>query len=103
MKQYLYRIQPTRTEMLIESTPHEDEMVSQHFNRLKQLTSEGVVILAGRTLNVGATSFGIVIFKAESDEAARAIVEEDPAVKSGVFSAELFPYAIALINQANVS
>lgn len=98
MAQYLYRIQPTRPAMLSEgATPREEEIISQHFGYLEGLTRQRVVILAGRTLNTDETSFGIVIFEAESETAAQAIVNNDPAVKLGVFRAELFPYRIALM------
>lgn len=101
--QFLYRIQPTRETMLAEgATPAESELVSRHFAHLKQLMAEGVVILAGRTLNTDPTSFGIVIFNAESEDAARAIMNDDPAVKGGIFRAELFPYRVALIDDENV-
>ena len=103
MKQYLYRIQPARPEMLSEgATPQEDEIVGQHFAYLQSLTTSGTVILAGRTLTTDANSFGIIIFKAESDEAAQAIVDADPAVKAGVFKAALFPYRVALIAEENL-
>ena len=84
------------------STPEEAALVSQHFDRLKQLIDAGVVILAGRTLNTDASSFGIVIFNAETEEAARTLMNDDPAIKGGVFSAELFPYRVALIAEENV-
>jgi uncharacterized protein len=100
--QFLYRIQPTRTAMLSEgSTPEERTLVGQHFERLEQLMRAGVVILAGRTLNTDPTSFGIVIFNADSEAAAHALMNDDPAVKGGVFSAELFPYRVALIDAGN--
>jgi len=83
------------------STPEEAELVSQHFDRLKRLMEEGVVILAGRTLNTDASTFGIIIFNAESEDYARAIMESDPAVSGGVFRAELFPYRVALIDAEN--
>jgi hypothetical protein len=99
-KQYLYRIQPTRPAMLTDGpTGAEAEIVSQHFNYLKDLTERGIVILAGRTLNTDPTSFGIVIFNAVTDDAARAIVDHDPAVNQGVMRAELFPYRVALMVQ----
>lgn len=100
--QYLYRIQPTRPAMLTEGpTPEEQRIVGEHFNYLKGLTERGVVILAGRTLNTDESSFGITVFNAESDEAAGAIVEGDPAVRQGVMRAALFPYRVALINEGN--
>ena len=97
MKHYLYRIQPTRHEMLTEgSTPREAEIVAEHFNYLQRLTNEGVAILVGRTLTTEQDSMGIVIFKARSDDEARALMNADPAVSKGVMSAKLFPFRIAL-------
>ena len=98
--QYLYKIQPTRPGMLVEGpTPEEAAIVEQHFNYLKELTAKGVVILAGRTLNTDESSFGIVIFEAESEQAARQVMNDDPAVKHGVMRAELYPYRVALMAQ----
>ncbi|HEX2620766.1 MAG TPA: YciI family protein [Phototrophicaceae bacterium] len=101
MPQYLYRIQPTRMDMLIQSTPDEDRIVGEHFQQLKRLTEDGVVILAGRTLNTDDSTFGIVIFNAEDDESARTIMDDDPAVSQGVMKAELFPYRVGLIAERN--
>jgi uncharacterized protein YciI len=98
MAQYLYRIQPTRPDMLSEgATAEEEYVVDAHFNYLKGLMERGVVILAGRTLNTDQSSFGIIIFRADTEEAAQAVVANDPAVKRGVMRAELFPYRIAMM------
>lgn len=95
---YLYKIQPTRPQMLSEGpTPEETEIVSRHFDYLKDLTERGVVMLAGRTLNTDFSSFGIIIFQAESEADARRIVADDPAVRQRVMRAELYPYRIALM------
>jgi uncharacterized protein len=102
--QYLYRLLPTRTEMVDgDATPEEEAAVSRHFNYLKSLMAQGQLILAGRTQVPGDKTFGIVIFNADDDERAHAIMQNDPAVIAGVMSAELFPYRIALIAEANVS
>jgi len=77
-------------------TPEEAEIVSAHFAYLKQLTEKGVVVLAGRTLNTDASCFGIVILHADSEDAARKVMENDPAVQSQVMCAELFPFHTAL-------
>ncbi len=98
--QYLYTIHPTRLEMLPNGpTPEEAEIVSQHFSYLEGLTERGVVVLAGRTQNTDESSFGIVIFNAQSEEAAREVMENDPAVKNGVMRAKLYPYRVALMAQ----
>ena len=95
--QYLYRINPTRPEMLSnKATPKEERVISEHFAYLQELTEDGVVILAGRTLNTDESSFGIVIFLTSTGAAARVVMENDPAVKQGVMKAELFPYRVAL-------
>jgi uncharacterized protein YciI len=96
--QFLYRVQPARPAMLsVGPTPEEAAIVADHFNYLKDLTAKGVLILAGRTQTTDETSFGIIIFRAESEEAARAVMNSDPAVAKGVFRASLFPYKVALM------
>jgi len=96
--EYLYKIQPTRQEMLIEGlTMEEERLVQEHFEYLRSLAQKGVVLLAGRTQNPDPTGFGIVIFRAASSDEARAVMEADPAVRHGVFRAELYPYAISLV------
>jgi uncharacterized protein YciI len=79
VNQYLYRIQPVRPAMLSEgATEEESRLTGEHFQYLKDLMEKGQVILAGRTLDTGYDSFGIVIFRAE-----------------------LHPYRIALLQAAN--
>lgn len=100
--EWLYRIQPTRPAMLAEGpTEPERATVAAHFAYLEGLTAAGVVILAGRTLTTGPESFGIVVFRAESEPAAQAIMAADPAVQAGVMHATLFPYRVALLAPAN--
>jgi hypothetical protein len=42
-----------------------------------------------------------VLFNAETIQAAREIMLNDPAVKNNVFRAELFPYKMALFGPGN--
>ncbi len=101
-KHYLYRIQPTRSAMLTEGlTAEERAIMTEHFSYLQRLTEQGVMILVGRTQTTGEDSMGIAIFNASSDEEARAIMNNDPAVKQHVMSAKIFPYRIALLSEAN--
>ena len=97
MHHFLYRIQPTRPEMLTEGlTEHESALVSEHFAYLQRLVARGTVLMAGRTQDTGAGTFGVVVFVAESESAAAEVVANDPAVKHGVMHAELFPFRVAL-------
>ena len=101
MSEWLYYLRPARLGMVTEgSTPEEAEIVGHHFNYLKDLTEKGVMILMGRTQNNDESTFGIAIFEAEDEAAARAIMENDPAVKNGVMTATLYPYKVALMRKA---
>jgi uncharacterized protein len=79
----------------------ESRIISEHFNYLKRLTDDDVVILVGRTQTTNYSSFGIVLLKAETIEAAREIMLNDHAVKNNVFRAELYPYKTSLFNPNN--
>jgi uncharacterized protein len=98
MKQFLYKIQAVRPAMLTEGpTPEEARAVSEHFAFLERLTMKDVLLLAGRTQNSDYSAFGIAIFRAETEEAARALMAEDPVVQRRVMRAEIYPYRVALL------
>ena len=68
----------------------------QHFERLKKATAAGQVILAGRSTESLDKTFGLVVFEAENEAAAKAFMDADPAVVAGVMTATLHPYSVAL-------
>jgi uncharacterized protein YciI len=75
----------------------EDNAVSdKHFIRFQEAMKSGQLILAGRTKEPGDKTFGIAIFRAPDEAAARAFMEADPAVSDGLMTAELHPFAVAL-------
>ena len=97
MHQFVYRIQPTRLAILTEGpTPEETTIIGEHFNYLAKLAEEGVVLMAGRTLNADETTFRITILVAPSEAEARVIMNEDPAIKCGMMKCELFPFRVAV-------
>lgn len=100
MKQYVYTLK--LVPRLLDDTNWtslEKIAVDQHLSSLKRLLEEGVLVLAGRTLDEDEKMFGIVIFEAETDEQAEHIMLNDPAVKAGIMVAELHPYRVALIRK----
>ena len=98
MAWFLYRTQPIRIGALARGWKEaESKIISAHFGYLKRLVEDGSVLLAGRTINTDSSSFGIIIFEAESEAEAEALVAHDPAVKQKVFRAELFPFGLALL------
>ena len=94
MPEFLYRIQPTRLTMLTDApTPGRGAAIAAHRAYLDRMAA-GVVPLFGRTQTTDAWTFGIVIFRAESAEAARRIMADDPAVAAGVMRDEVFPVRV---------
>ena len=77
-------------------TDAEKEVVGRHFAYCQGLTQKGVAHLVGRTQNNDERTFGICVFNAPDEEAARKILEGDPAVAEGVFKGELYTFMIAL-------
>jgi uncharacterized protein len=78
-------------------TDKENESVGRHFGYLQKLLQDKTLILAGKTKGLDPSTFGIVIFQADSEDEAQSIMNGDPAVKEGIMTAELFPYQIALM------
>ena len=95
--QFLYRLVPTRPGMLL-AGPTEREMaiIDAHFAHLQKLADDGVVLLAGRTLETGERTFGLVVFTAPSLAEAELLMRNDPAIAQGVMHGELFAYRVAV-------
>jgi uncharacterized protein YciI len=75
----------------------EDRMaLDRHFTRFKLAVEKGELILAGKTKEPGDKTFGIAVFEAMDEAAARSFMESDPAVVAGLMTAELHPFAVAL-------
>ena len=92
-KHYLIMYHPPRAGFAENATPAESTEVMKHFEYLKQLHAEKVVLIAGR---IEDARFGIALLETENEESAREILNNDPAVKAKVFTAELLPFSLAL-------
>ncbi len=77
-------------------TAEDKAAVDRHFNRFKEAIQLGQVILVGRTREPADKTFGIAIFEAADEAAARKFMEADPAVAAGVMTVELHPFAVVL-------
>jgi len=77
-------------------TKDDNAALERHFARLKHAIETGELILAGRTRETGDKTFGIAVFQAPDEGAARQFMESDPAVVAGLMTAELHPFAVAL-------
>ena len=97
MRHFVIKYTPPRDTFLTDSTAEENAAVGKHFEYLTELLKKRVLVMAGRTDDA---AYGIAVFAAENEAAAQDIVSHDPAVRAGVFSAELKPFMIALYGPA---
>jgi uncharacterized protein YciI len=74
-------------------SPQTEDRVSEHFEYLQDLHKKGILTMTGRFSEV---LIGLVMIEASTREEAVEIMKNDPAVKSGIFHAELYPWRIAL-------
>ncbi len=77
-------------------TKDDNAALQRHFARFQDATKSGQLILAGRTSEPGDKTFGIAIFEAADEDAAKKFMQEDPALAGGLMTAELHPFAVAL-------
>jgi uncharacterized protein YciI len=79
-------------------TEREQRVVGEHVAHVSRLADEGVVFLIGRTQTRTPNTMGFAMFWADDEEAARIIMNRDPAIAQGVMTGELFPYKVAFGN-----
>ena len=94
---YLYLIRLREQRTLIDPTEDEQEILADHFDYLKSAAGQGKVLLAGPCTDA---AFGITIFTATSTEEANTFMNNDPAVKEGIMTAELHPFRISLLSES---
>jgi len=95
MAEWLYLIHPPR-ENFVETISEEEVGIMQvHSAHLAALFDRGVLILAGPTF--GPVNTGIAVIEADDEEAARAVMLEDPAVTSGLMRPELRPMRVSYL------
>jgi uncharacterized protein len=81
-------------------TKEDNGVLDQHFIRFQEATKSGQLILAGRTKEPGDKTFGIAIFRAPDEAAAKKFMESDPAVVAKLMTAELHPFSVAMQRKA---
>jgi len=76
-----------------EATPALEQLQREHLAHLQKLGLSGKLVLAG-PLTDGGDIRGLGVFKVGSLEEARALEEEDPAVKSGRLVVVVHPWLV---------
>jgi len=96
LKRFLLRIEPVRKVFtLLNMTADERKIVQEHFLYLKSLHAEGKVALAAQVFDPKGL-WGLIIVNAADAEAARAILDADPTIKTGMFRGEVMPTRVVL-------
>ena len=96
MKTYIYKIVPVRADFPAALTAEESAVLGRHFAYLQDLLDQGRLALAGPCEDA---AFGIAIFRAEDDEAAQRLVNNDPVIAEGVMTGEMHPYRMSLFTK----
>jgi uncharacterized protein YciI len=94
MPHFLRIIRPVNDWTNREMTPHEQQLMSEHFIYLEQKFNEGKVLIAGPCED---KSMGISIWEADSREEAEEMIYGDPAVKAGIISVEIKNYKLSFL------
>lgn len=95
-KQFIYVLHLVPLYLDANWTAQDKDVLHRHFVRFQEAIKAGQLILAGRTSESGDKTFGIAVFQAKDEAAARKFMEEDPAVAGGLMTAELHPFIVAL-------
>jgi len=102
---FVYFVRPSREGFFDRPTEAEQNAFAEHVAYVVALRREGTVVVAGRCFepayypesNEAAAlkmpTPGIVVFEAAGPEAARRIMEADPAVKAGLLQARLHSFS----------
>ena len=95
MAEWIYFIHPPRDDFAATMTAEEAAVWAAHWERLKRLFADGIIVLAGPTL--GPQNTGIAVFEAPDEAAARAIMADEPIAAGGWARVELRPFHISLL------
>ena len=76
-------------------TDEDNHVAGEHYERLRQATGDGTVLLA--RLSTDGRGPAVVILEAASEAAARHFMEHDPFVRNSLFTATLHPFRASLV------
>ncbi|OGO59407.1 MAG: hypothetical protein A2V85_08785 [Chloroflexi bacterium RBG_16_72_14] len=95
MAEWVYFIHPPRDDFADTMTEAEQEAWGRHWQRIKRLYHEGVIVLVGPTF--GRINTGLCVFEAPDEAAALAIMNGDPTIGEGFARGELRPMRVSLL------
>jgi len=104
---WIYWIRPARDEVFTKPSESEQAIITEHLQYMSRLFETGKGVFGGppsqpsyapegaRSARLEFFAPGFVVFEAENLEDAKTVMNTDPAVRSGVFKAQLNPFRLA--------
>jgi uncharacterized protein YciI len=96
MSEWIYFGHPPRERFVETMTASEVAIMQDHRAHLSELFAQGVLLLAGPTF--GPVNTAINVIEAADEDAARAVMESDPAIRSGLMTGELRPMRVSFLH-----
>jgi uncharacterized protein YciI len=88
--EFAYLVRPAFDQRFLErATERQRAVVEEHGAWLEARYAEGRLRFAGRCYD---GPFGLVVLEADSEEEGRTLMEADPSVRSGLQTAEFYPF-----------
>ena len=94
-RHFVLRLIPPRSTFAQDMLDEEKRIMLQHVAYWKDLTEKGITIVYGPVLDPKVV-WGLGVVEVESEEQARTITANDPAVKSGLNTLEIYPIRAVL-------
>lgn len=93
-KQFIFFIKPHKENFAETMTEEEGMIMQEHFFYLKELLELGKLVIAGPELS---GKFGMGVYETETLEEVQELLDNDPAVKSGIVTPEIYPFRVSLL------
>ena len=94
MNHFFYKLIPPRRNFHLNQNAEEQEIMQKHFGYWSELTSTKKALIYGPVFHKDGV-FGIAIIASESEEEAKNIANNDPAILSKIHTYELSPMLLA--------
>jgi uncharacterized protein len=91
MKWYVLVILRTGTGN-VQNPEERQKLFAGHFENMRNLSEQGKLVLAGPFGQNSNAFRGLFILNTQSEEEARELLQSDPTIREGIFSAELYPW-----------
>jgi uncharacterized protein len=96
VNRFLYKLVPPRPTFAADMSDDEAAVMGEHAAYWEGLLEQGVIVAFGPVADP-AGSWGLAVVEAETDGEVRRLAAEDPAVRSGLATFEVFAMPGAIV------